>query len=106
MIFISLNQNNEINVIHYMPFDDKYGLGKTEEELLQEGILINSIPEPEQVEGKVPILKYNGTDLYYEYVDAPVDEMTALKNKIESQEQALAETNATLLDFMEASILA
>lgn len=104
MIFITVDGNN-ITTIHHQPFDPVYGLGKTEEELRNEGVLVDSIPEPERLEGKTPVLKYSGTDLYYEYVDMPVDEITVLKSELENQKQALAETNATLLEFMESSVL-
>lgn len=45
------HEQNKITLIHYQPFDKKNGLGKTEEELLQEGILVNEIPQPEKREG-------------------------------------------------------
>lgn len=91
MIYIKINNNNEVAFQHLKPFDPVLGMNKTEEELLKDGILVDSVPVPEQINGKVPILKYNGTSLYYEYQDAPIDEVTALKNKVELQEQALAE---------------
>ncbi|MGE7836475.1 hypothetical protein [Viridibacillus arvi] len=91
MVFIKISKGNNIDYIHYMPFDDTHGLHKSEEDLLQEGILVDFIQEPERIEGKSPVLKYNSTELYYDYEDVPIDEMTALKNKIELQEQVLAE---------------
>lgn len=96
MIYIQISENNVIGFQHHKPFDEKFGLGKTQEELLQEGILVDSIPEPEQIEGKVPILKYDGTKLYYEYQDVPIDEMTALKKQVAEQEQAIMELTALL----------
>lgn len=60
-----------INYIHYRPFDSEYGLGKTQAELEQTGVLVESIPEPEIIEGKHAELKYDETtqELYYDYVD-------------------------------------
>lgn len=97
MIFVKLENNEPTGYINYQPFDEKYGLGKTKEELLQTGILVDSIPEPEQIEGKVPVLKYDGTNLYYEYQDAPIDEMTALKRQVVEQERAIMELTALLV---------
>lgn len=97
MIFMKLDTNNGIDLIHYTPFDNSNGLEKTKEELLKEGILVDYIPEPEQIEGKVPVLKYDGTNLYYEYQDAPIDEMTALKRQVVEQEQAIMELTALLV---------
>ncbi|MEK4760755.1 hypothetical protein MHH85_10910 [Viridibacillus sp. FSL E2-0187] len=91
MIFVKINPDNTIVNVHYQPFNEKHGLGMTEEELRIEGILVDSIPEPEEQEGKRPILKYNGTELYYDYEDVNEDEMTALKQQVADQEQALAE---------------
>ncbi|MFL0197013.1 hypothetical protein ACJDU8_15810 [Clostridium sp. WILCCON 0269] len=72
-IYIELNNNGEIGMIQYMPFDPIDGLHKTEEELLQTGYLVDEIPAPDPVAGKAANLKYNkGTNsLYYEYVDIP-----------------------------------
>ncbi|MBS4195322.1 hypothetical protein [Lederbergia citri] len=74
MIYFEVNRNNDVTYIHNMPFDEKYGLGKTEQELRKTGILVESIPEAEQVTGKVPVLKYDGENLYYDYIDAPISE--------------------------------
>lgn len=99
MIFIEIKNNIMTGFIHNQPFDSKYGLGKTREELLQEGILVESIPEPEQIEGKSPVLKYNGTEIYYEYIDASVDEMAALKNQLAEQSQKLAEQEQAIMEL-------
>lgn len=78
MIFITLgnkitDEKYPINFVHYMPFDEINGLHKTREELEQEGYLIDSIPELETPEGKVPVLFFNPTTktVFYEYVDRP-----------------------------------
>lgn len=74
MILLFTNENNEVQSTHYMPFDPIHGLGKTKEELEAEGgILVDSIPEPENLPGKSAVLKYSEADgLYYEYVDRPM----------------------------------
>lgn len=96
MIYIKINNNNEVEFQHLKPFDPVLGMNKTEEELLKDGILVESVPVPEQINGKVPILKYDGTKLYYEYQDVPIDEMTALKKQVAEQEQAIMELTALL----------
>jgi len=91
MIFLKIGENNEILMIHNRPFDPnpKNGLGKSEEELLQEGILVESLPEPEEIEGKIPILKFNGTELYYEYIDIPLTPEEEFQQRIELIQQVL-----------------
>jgi predicted carbohydrate-binding protein with CBM5 and CBM33 domain len=62
---------------HNLPFDAFHGLGKTEEELLHEGVFISedSIPTPEQ-NGKEAILCRNSDngELFYEYADISLPE--------------------------------
>lgn len=73
MIYIKLTSNNEIDVIHYMPFDPIHGLGKSKEELESEGgVFVQAVPDPEHVPGKTAVLKYEDGQLKYEYVDRPM----------------------------------
>lgn len=101
MIFVKV-KDNEIQAIHYQPFDPVYGLGKSEEELLQEGILVESIPDPEFIEGKLPVLKYNQTNniLYYEYEDIPPTKEALLEKEIEQLKQQLQLTQQALDDLL------
>lgn len=101
MIYIRLNESMNIDMIHYMPFDENYGLGKTREQLeAQGGIFVESVPEPENQSGKVSTLKYSKTDgLYYEYVDRELTteekletvlmQNEALSKRLDSTENAL-----------------
>lgn len=69
--FIRL-EGERVVLIHNMPFDSINGLHKTEEELLQEGILLDSIPEAEQIDGKIALPFYNAEKgFYYVYEDEP-----------------------------------
>lgn len=68
MIYIEILGNNEIGLVHFQPFDEVRGLKKTESELLQTGILVEQLPEPLETEGLIPVLMFNGVDLYYDYV--------------------------------------
>jgi len=90
VIFIKINPNDEVITRHNCPFDEKYGYGKTKEELEQIGFLVESIPEAERIEGKEPILKYNPETkiLYYEYIE----NMEGIyKDKIEALEKQVAD---------------
>jgi hypothetical protein len=96
MIYVEVEYDGSIKFVHYKPFDEKDGLGKTEAELKQTGYLVESIPEPEMIEGKVPILKFDkvNEEFYYEYVDRPLtpeEEVRQLKERIEIMQQALDE---------------
>lgn len=72
--FITVEETR-VQLIHYMPFDEKEGLKMTEEELMQIGYLLDEIPEPEPVEGKIPEPHYTPEKgFWYEYVDAPKTE--------------------------------
>lgn len=92
MIYLKLNQN-DVESIHYMPFDKEYGLGKTKEELESEGVLMSSIPEPENRQGKSAILKYSqASGLYYEYADRPLtaeEELDQLKKQLTLMQSAI-----------------
>lgn len=95
MIYVEII-NNEIGMTCYKPFDEKHGLGKTKEELEQTGLVVETLPTPEQIEGKVANLKYNPTtkSLYFEYVDilpTPKTEMELLQEKVSLQEQSILE---------------
>lgn len=74
MKFITFNEKFEIQLIHNMPFDEINGLGKTEEELLQMGALVDSIPVVEVPNDKNIIYKYNQVDntVTYELVNRPL----------------------------------
>lgn len=100
MIFIK-HDNGKVNYTHYMPFDEKHGLGKTQEQLEQEGILVDSIPEPQQTEGKLAILYCNPDtkETYYEYEDMPKTPEDEQAERIEQLEQQLVITQEAI-DFL------
>ena len=59
MIYIEINSEGKVVYINYQ--------GKN----LGKGFEINSIPEPEQIEGKVPVMYYQNEAIEYEYEDVP-----------------------------------
>ena len=65
-------EGNKVMLIHYMPFDAVNGLHKTEAELLQEGALVDEVPDPQVIAGKTAMPYYTPErGFYYEYVDDP-----------------------------------
>ena len=65
-------ENERVMLIHNMPFDPVNGLHKSEEELLKTGVLLDEVPEPEQIEGKIALPYYNAEKgFHYHYEDAP-----------------------------------
>jgi hypothetical protein len=96
MIYLKFEQNGTVSTQHFMPFDERYGLGKTREELEAEGgVFVDSVPEPENQPGKAAVLKYSEADgLYYEYVDRPLaqdEEIELLKKQNASLMLMMAE---------------
>lgn len=123
MIFLgSLNETDvgkySIGFIHYMPFDEENGLGKTEEELLNEGLLIEELPRLEGIPNKAPILYCNPSirEVWYEYVDIPETEeqkreredleiRLALADMAETYENKITELQLALAEIVEGGII-
>ena len=82
-----------IGYVHYMPFDSIHGLKKSKEELEKEGILIETIPEPQQIEDKKSIMYWNSKDrkIFYEYIDIPKTKEEILLDRVKALEQSNAE---------------
>lgn len=68
--FIRVADDFEVKFTHYMPFDETHGLGKTKEELLKEGYLVDEVPEPEFRESYIAKRYYDKekNKIYYEYI--------------------------------------
>ncbi|WP_051404848.1 hypothetical protein [Bacillus cihuensis] len=85
MIYVKFDAESSTgySMIHNMPFDEKNGLGKSKEELDQEGVFVDAIPTPDTSNSdKVPVLKYNN-GLYYEYEDrqlTPEEKNSVIRN--------------------------
>lgn len=90
-------EGTKVTFTHFMPFDKTNGLKKTEAELLEEGYLLDSIPEPEQRPGKIAEAHYTVANGYYfNYVDAPVLPKEKQEIKIAAMEEQLATTQEAL----------
>lgn len=98
MIFIKVNDDKRVvyRNAEYVSLSDE------RKEKIGEGILVDSIPEPEQIEGKAPILYCNPEtkELWYEYEDIPPTKEELLEQKIQAQERAIAELTALLSMMM------
>ena len=88
-IYIRVGKNNIIECIHRSPFDPTNGLQSTRDELEQAGFFVDTVPEPDMIEGKRAISKYNPDtkSVYYDYVDIPLSST----ERIEQLEQAFNE---------------
>lgn len=92
MIFVQTDENLRVIYTNYFPLDSKLGLGLTEEELLSKGYLVESIPAPQNIEGKTHTLFFDGIEFTYEYQDeilSPEQEILKLKNQQTLMQQAL-----------------
>ena len=92
--FIQDEKGLRIGFVHYRPFDEKVGMNLFEETLRQMGALVDEIPEPEQREGKIPVMYYDpeNNKIYYEYEDKPLTP----EERITQLEQALLELTMLL----------
>lgn len=71
------------------------------EELLVDSIHVDSIPEPEQIEGKSSTLKYSEIDgLYYEYADIPPTQEELQQKEIEGLKERLEMQDRTMEELM------
>lgn len=74
---------SSVGYVHYMPFDENYGLQKTREELEQSGILVE-LPSEElpKVEGMKCELFYNATtnELFYDYAKENISKEISLQD--------------------------
>lgn len=89
--FIQDEKGLRVGFVHHVPFDEEHGLGKNEEELRQIGALVDTVPEPEQIAGKIPVMYYNPqtNSVYYEYIDKPLTPEEEMRQRIELMQQAL-----------------
>lgn len=73
MIYIEHNESGRVTFCHYQPMHPVNGLGKTEEELEQKGILLESIPTANPPVGKEAFMMVDLTtkQIYFDYVDIP-----------------------------------
>ena len=87
IVYIEVDDKGEITNTNSDPFHPVTGLGKTMSELLLKGHLIDPFPEPEEIKGKMAVLMWNGTTVYYRYDDViPTedDKIEELRNDLDN----------------------
>lgn len=113
MIYLGNLENIEgdkysVGMVHYMPFDPINGLGKNAEELTKSGLLVDGIPQPENIEGKSPIMFVNLStkQIGYDYVDIPKtkeelleEQLTIFQNKLKTADQKYKELDLSTADL-------
>lgn len=83
MIYLFENPNKNASVVY-----DESTLAEEEK---RKGVAVEELPEPETPNGKVAILKVKKStgEIWYEYEDAPTNEIDDLKARLEATETAL-----------------
>lgn len=100
MIYIQTNFNNKVIFIHNCPFDEKYGMGKDEKELLLAGFLVDSLPTKPQKDGFCTVTYYTKEDgFYFKYEQLPQKQYDADEAVVNQIQDDLT------LAFIEAGIL-
>ena len=84
-----------IGMIHYSPFHVDYGLGKSVEELLKTGYLVDDIQSPNYKDGQRYELLFNKKEnkIFYSYYE----EKSTLEQRIEKLEQENANLTYLLM---------
>lgn len=109
-IFIRTDVEGYVNYRNNFPFHEKWGLNKTESELLQDGFLVNSVPEAPIQEGKITKTKYVNGQFEFVYEDVPVSpEQKLIQLEQENAnlflDNAIQETRINDLETENANIL-
>ena len=95
MIFLGLekidNTRGKIGLTHYFP-------EQLSAEDLKAGVLVDTIVDPENISGKVPVgyYDYATKSVYYKYQDMELTETDILAQRIQEQENALLELASML----------
>lgn len=97
MLYLKTNEDNEVIFFHKQPFHEKYGLGKTEEELKAEGYLIDylkDLPRAEDREGFVSKTFCDGEKFWFTYAESTetpeeryIREMNLLNEKHQQEKE-------------------
>jgi len=100
MIFIQIDKSdNRVISENYMPFDPRYGLNMTREQLEKIGYFVNYMPNPEVKVGKVPVKKFNTEtkQIYFDYIDEVKTKEELLNEKVKRLEQENAQIQYALM---------
>ncbi|GCD13281.1 hypothetical protein [Clostridium tagluense] len=95
MIFIKYELGTDtrsmVTLIHYNP-------SILSDEIMQNGVLVEKIPEPIPQNGKTEVLYYNikTKEFWYEYIDIPKTQERTIQERMQSLEQSNAEMMAMI----------
>ena len=82
-IYIEVGNNHIVTKVHRFPFDPKYGLNMSKEELENNnGVFVDEVPDPDMKEGKRAVMKYNSDtgQVYYDYETIPLSNKDRISN--------------------------
>lgn len=94
MIYLEFDEQGKFKFAHHRPFDPEIGLGKTQEELKETGLLVENLPEFLTQEGKIPVLclNFETNELFYDYVERDLttdEELKSVKDRLALSESAI-----------------
>lgn len=102
MFYIETNNNNEVVYVHSMPFDEAYGLGKTEEELQSTGFLVEDVPKVENELGFQKILKFVNDEFIID--KKPIEDFSVYDPEVGKKIQNLVVTRKEYFESMNYSL--
>ena len=105
MIYLQVDEKGQVVFQHHMPFDETFGLRKSEEDLLKEGYLVDALPQKEERPGKNAILQFNKDteSFYYEYEDLPEDHSLSTEEEIVKLKQQNSELMFAVAELASAN---
>lgn len=108
MIFIKTNELSDVVFCHTDPFHETYGLGKTTEELREEGFLVDylkELPQAEKRKGYRGITCFDANKFWFRYVlqeltpeEEYLEKMSILEEKQKQHEKILKEQQQHTID--------
>jgi len=94
-VILVFHSGGRVERIHYKP-------ELLSQEQRANGIEVDAVPEPEQREGKIPVLHVSAQtkELWYEYVDRPLTELEQQMAALHADNLVALEAVATLYEMM------
>lgn len=98
MIYIKVESNGFVSHTHNFPLDPDIGMGKTKEELLMTGYLVEEKPQPEHRSGFNAVEYYNKetNEIYFKYEQSEAGFDSEKITELETANELLTES---LIDF-------
>lgn len=83
MIYLFYDENNRVNL--------KYYVEPTENMKTQRHLVVNTLMEPDERPGKIPVLYADESHYWYEYEDKPKTQEEIFEERMTATEQAMAD---------------